>query len=226
MQDSYKSSWEQAISDVDEYFAKNIKQAEALRGKVTAESDGKEREVDEVQVALPGTAITLEEKIERFNDKVKTHLKFMEQDFTPIMNKSFQEIYYSYERTPEEDLIVRAATAALNPADFHHAITDKNVKVGQVANQIQKSNLNTVVEEMLDIDAQRRKARLEEALEPKDEQKGNIWDDLGHILDKITSTLASHKMETGVDKAVRVLSVSPDPTPQPTKQQGGIAPSI
>ena len=71
---SYKARWEQAISEVDEYFTTNTKNAEALRGRGTTESSGKEREVDEVQVALPGTAITLEEEIERFNDKVKTHL--------------------------------------------------------------------------------------------------------------------------------------------------------
>jgi hypothetical protein len=219
----YKLRWEQAISDVDAYFATNSEHAKALAGKSADMDEGKEREVDEVQVALPGTAITLEEKIERFKDKVKTHLEFIEHDFTPIKNKGFKDIYFNSKRTPEEDILVRAATAALTPDQFNNALTN-NVKVGDVANQIQQSNLNTVVKQMATIEKQRNRAKFEDALKPQ-EQKDDIWGDLGHILDKLTNVLTGHKMETGVDKAVRGLSVSPDSTP-PASKQGGITPSI
>lgn len=229
---SYKSNWEAAIAEVNDYFEQNAGHAEALSAKKDqsgfninepslvdiGRDAGKQHQSD-------GATLSMEE-IQRFNERVETHLQFKAHDFTAIENKSFKDVYFSSKRTPEEDLIVKAASAALSPSEFQNAITDRNVTIGQVATQIENSNLNRVVQEMAEIDELRRKEAAKSAIEGQQQQKGgNIWDDLGHILDKITSTLANHKMDGSLSKDVRGLAVSPDPTPHGAKS-GGIAPSI
>ena len=223
---SLLQGWENAIREVNEYFSANSANLNALRG-----SQGKVEKASKTAGAdrLKSTQRSVSDlELDKFEHALVTHMKYKGMNFSALdMNKTFAKIYaHPTARTAEEQLLVQEAMAALSPEEFQNALK-ANCKVSDVIGMIDRSNLSKVVDSMAEYAEQRKSEQMAAAVSGNDRLPSqSIWDDLGHILDKLTSALTSGTIGNGLDSQVKNLDLTPSPTPAKKSDPSGKAPGI